>query len=396
MVMNRPRFREPILHVDMDAFFVEVERRRRPELVGRAVAVGGAGRRGVVASASYEARRFGVRSAMPVVRAQRLCPDLLMVPPDHSHYRQVSGEVFAVFQSFTPLVEKLSVDEAFLDVSGLRNHYRSVTDIGEALRTEIRNRLDLPASVGIAVSKTLAKVASQDAKPDGLLHIRSEESLDFFHSLPIRRLWGVGEATARRLRRLGVRTVGELADLRADHLRPVVGAATARHLGELATGIDDRPIVTDPVGLSISVENTFERDLHSRAEVEVKLRDQAERLAHRLNQANARTSTITLKVRFSNFDTITRSMKLASPTRLAIELYRQAIELVDRAELEGSAVRLLGISASGLSYEEHAYRLDLDGHHAWEKLEEEVFQLRRRFGYQSVIPARLTPRPEEK
>ena len=396
MGMSRPRFREPILHVDMDAFFVEVERRRRPELVGRAVAVGGSGRRGVVASASYEARRFGVRSAMPVVRARRLCRELVMVPADHAEYGRVSEEAFSVFQSFTPLVEKLSVDEAFLDVSGLRHHYREVTEVGSGLRREIRRRLGLPASVGIAVNKTLAKLASQDAKPDGLLLISAGESLDFFHSLPIRRLWGVGEATARRLRGLGIRTVGDLAEVSPDHLGPVVGGATARHLGELATGVDDRPIVTDPVGVSLSVENTFEQDLHSRPEVEVKLRGQAERLAGRLQQEGAWTSTITLKVRFSNFRTITRSQTRGTPTRLAIDIYRQAMELVDRADLEGKGVRLLGISAGGLSYEGGLPQLDLGGERRWENLEDEVFRLRRRFGFEAVIPARLGRITEEK
>lgn len=396
MEMSRPRFREPILHVDMDAFFVEVERRRRPELVGRAVAVGGTGRRGVVASASYEARRFGVRSAMPVVEARRLCPGLIMAPADHSHYGRVSEEVFAVFLSITPLVEKLSVDEAFLDVSGLRHHYRDVTEVGSRLRREVRRRLGLPASVGIATNKTLAKLASQDAKPDGLLRIRFDESLDFFHSLPIRRLWGVGEATARRLHGLGIRTVGELAEIPAEHLRPVVGRAAAEHLGTLASGVDDRPIVTDPVGVSLSVENTFEQDLHSRSEVEVKLREQAERLAGRLQNARASSSTITLKVRFSNFVTITRSYTRGAPTRLAIDIYRQVLELADRAELEGKAVRLLGISAGGLSYGEGLPQLDLEGGKRWENLEDEVFRLRRRFGFDAVIPARISRTAKEK
>lgn len=396
MGMNRPRFPEPILHVDMDAFFVEVERRRRPELVGRAVAVGGTGRRGVVASASYEARRFGVRSAMPVVQARRLCPGLVMVPADHSRYGQASEEVFEVFHSFTPLVEKLSVDEAFLDVSGLRRHYRDVTEVGEGLRRKIRRLLGLPASVGIAVNKTLAKLASEDAKPDGLLHIRTEDSLDFFHSLPIRRLWGVGQATARRLHGLGVRTVGELAQIPQEHLRGTVGRAAASHLATLATGVDHRPIVTNPAGVSLSVEVTFERDLYRRSEVETKLRELSERLADRLKNAQAAAATITLKVRFSDFTTITRSHTQKAPTQLAIDLYRQAVMLVDRADLGSKAVRLLGISAGGLSYGQGLPQLDLDGQSRWENLEEEVFAVRRRFGFESVIPARLSRFSKEK
>lgn len=390
-MMIRPRFAEPILHVDMDAFFVEVERRRDPELVGRAVAVGGSGRRGVVASASYEARRYGVRSAMPVARARRLCRHLVMVSADHALYGRVSREVFEVFLSFTPLVEKLSVDEAFLDVSGLRHHYREVTEVGKALREAIRGQVGLPASVGIAVNKTLAKLASEDAKPDGLLRIRSEDGLDFLHSLPVRRLWGVGDAMARRLHRLGISTVGELAQVPARHLRPVVGKASAEHLSSLAAGIDQRSIVTDPVGVSLSVENTFEYDLHDRSQVEVKLREQSERIAGRLQESQAWGSTITLKVRFSNFATITRSHTRQSPTRLAIDIYREVMKLVDRVGLEGRGIRLLGISLSGLSREEAFPQLDLDGTNRWEDLEDEVFRVRRRFGFDAVLPARISP-----
>lgn len=396
MRMSRPIFAEPILHVDMDAFFVEVERRRHPELVGRAVAVGGSGRRGVVASASYEARRFGVGSAMPVTQARRLCPSLVMVPPDHAHYGRVSEEVFAVFSSFTPLVERLSVDEAFLDVSGFRHHYRQVEEVGWAVRKETRDRLGLPASVGIAVNKTLAKLASEDAKPDGLLHIHSDEGLSFLHSLSVRRLWGVGKATANRLNGLGIRTVGELAEIPVDHLRPVVGKAASEHLGKLAAGIDRRPIVTDPVGVSLSVENTFEHDLYHRSEVEVKLREQSERLAARLQETRAWASTITLKVRFSNFSTITRSHTRETPTRLAIEVYRQVMELAGRVELDGKGIRLLGISVAGLTYGQASPQLDLDGGNRWENLEDEVFRLRRRFGFDAVIPARISPPTGEK
>ena len=390
-MMSRPRFAEPIIHVDMDAFFVEVERRRHPDLVGRAVAVGGGGRRGVVASASYEARRYGVRSAMPVARARRLCRQLVLVPADHALYGRASQEVFEVFLSFTPQVEKLSVDEAFLDVSGLRHHYREVTEVGKALREEIRGQLGLPASVGIAVNKTLAKLASEDAKPDGLLRIRSEDGLNFLHSLPVRRLWGVGEAMARRLHRLGIRTVGELAEIPQGHLLPVVGRASAEQLSSLAAGIDRRSIVTDPVGVSFSVENTFEHDLYDRSQVEVKLREQAERLAGRLQASEAWASTVTLKVRFSNFSTITRSHTRRTPTRLAIDVYREVMELVERVGLPGKGIRLLGISVSGLRRGEAVPQLELDGRNRWEDLEDEVFRLRRRFGFDAVLPARLSP-----
>ncbi len=391
MMVSAPLFREPILHVDMDAFFVEVERRRDPSLRDLAVVVGGSGRRGVVASASYEARRFGVHSAMPMAQARALCPPLVVVPPDHSLYGEVSEEVFAVFLSFTPRVEKLSVDEAFLDVSGLRYHYRSVTEVGSELRERVRRRVGLRASVGIAVNKTLAKLASEEAKPDGMLRVPAEGSLDFLHPLPVERLWGVGKSTGARLHGLGIRTVGDLAALPVEHLRPVVGNAAADHLGRLAGGVDDRPIVTDPLGVSLSVENTFERDLGSRSEIELKLREQAERLAVRLQTAQVWATTVSLKVRFSDFTTITRSHTREVPTRLAIDIFRQVTELADRAGLEGKKVRLLGISAGGLSFGPGHPQLDLEGEKRWESLEEEVFRLRRRFGFDAVLPARLSP-----
>lgn len=392
MLMTAPRFREPILHVDMDAFFVEVERRRDSSLRDLAVVVGGSGRRGVVASASYEARRFGIHSAMPMTQARALCPGLVVVPPDHSLYGEVSEEVFDVFASFTPLVEKLSVDEAFLDVSGLRYQYRSVTEVGSALRGRVLRQVGLRASVGIAVNKTLAKLASEQAKPDGMLRVPAEGSLDFLHPLPVGRLWGVGKSTRARLHGLGIRTVGDLAALPVEHLRPVVGDATADHLGNLARGIDDRPIVTDPVGVSLSVENTVEVDLGSRSEIELKLREQAERLSVRLQTAQVWATTVSLKVRFNDFTTITRSHTREVPTRLAIDIFRQVLELADRAGLKGRKVRLLGISAGGLRFRPGHAQLDLDGGKRWESLEEEVFRLRRRFGFDAVLPARLSPR----
>ncbi len=394
--MSAPRFREPILHVDMDAFFVEVERRRRPELVGKPVAVGGTGRRGVVASASYEARRFGVRSAMPVGKARTMCPHLIMVSPDHALYGEVSEEAFEVFLSITPMVEKLSVDEAFLDVSGLRYLFREVTDVGIALRKEVRRRLGLVASVGIAATKTLAKLASEDAKPDGLLRIPSEESLDFLHTLSVRRLWGVGEATGIRLNRLGIRTVGDLAAIPVTLLKPVLGKAMAEHLAKLAAGVDERPIVTDPVGVSLSVENTFEEDLYGRLEVETKLREQAERLAVRLQESQASATTITLKVRFSNFATITRSRTGSRPTRLAIDIFRQVQRLLERAEVGERGVRLLGIAAGGLSYGQSPLRLEFNDGKRWEDIEREVFLLRRRYGFEAVIPARVCKPTDKK
>jgi DNA polymerase-4 len=222
----------------MDAFFVEVERLRRPELRGIPVAVGGDGPRGVVASASYEARRFGVRSAMPTGAARRACPQLVVVPADHRRYQEASEQVFAIFHRFTPLVEGVSLDEAFLDVSGLRLHYPHPVEVGEELRAVIRRELRLPASVGVAANKLLAKLASEEAKPDGLFHVPAARQLEFLHRLPVRRLWGVGEATQAALERLGVETVGDLAEVPLPALTRAVGEAVGRHLSELAQEID--------------------------------------------------------------------------------------------------------------------------------------------------------------
>ncbi len=227
-------FTEPILHVDMDAFFVEVERLDDPRLVGRPVVVGGAGARGVVAAASYEARAYGVHSAMPMVEARRRCPQAVVVPPDHRKYGAMSRRVFEIFRSFTPQVEGLSVDEAFLDVGGLRLHYKSPVDVAGAIRARIRSDLHLPASVGIASNKFLAKLASEEAKPDGVFHVKAGHELEFLHPLPVRRLWGVGEATYAALEALGVATVGDLAAVPEHVVAQRVGGAVGHHLLELA------------------------------------------------------------------------------------------------------------------------------------------------------------------
>ena len=245
------QFAEPLLHVDMDAFFVEVERLGAPRLRGRPVIVGGLGARGVVASASYEARRFGVRSAMPMAEARRRCPHGEFVAPHHVRYGEMSARVFDVLGSFTPYVEPLSVDEAFLDVGGLRRHYPSPEAVAIAVRRQIRTELDLPASVGIARSKFIAKMASEDAKPDGWLKIAAGEELDYLHPLPVRRLWGVGEATHASLEGLGVVTIGDLAALQAKTLEGRVGAAMAAHLGALAHGIDDLPVMVEREAKSV-------------------------------------------------------------------------------------------------------------------------------------------------
>lgn len=378
----------------MDAFFVEVERLRRPELRGIPVAVGGDGPRGVVASASYEARRFGVRSAMPTGAARRACPQLVVVPADHRRYQEASEQVFAIFHRFTPLVEGVSLDEAFLDVSGLRLHYPHPVEVGEELRAVIRRELQLPASVGVASNKLLAKLASEAAKPDGLFHVPAALQLEFLHRLPVRRLWGVGEATHAALERLGVETVGDLAEVPLPTLTRAVGEAVGRHLSELAQGHDPRPVVPDSEAKSISVEHTYQTDLRTREEVEAALLGHAEKLAGRLRRAGLVARTVTVKLRFADFTTLTRSHTLPAPTDLARHLHHAATDLARRVPLTGP-VRLVGLGVSGLEDGSAPRQLDLQTPPEWDRMERTVDAIRARFGEASVQPARLRPPPAD-
>jgi DNA polymerase-4 len=382
---------EPILHADMDAFFVEVERRRDPTLLGVPVAVGGAGGRGVIASASYEARRRGVSSAQPTAIALRNCPELVVVAPSHDVYAAVSAEVFQIFRGFTPLVEGLSLDEAFLDVSGLRRHFESPVDVAIAIRAEIRAQLGLPASVGIAPSKYLAKLASEAAKPDGLRHIPVGAQLEFLHALPIGSLWGVGPATLAGLARLGLETVGDLAELPDQTAITALGPAQGRLLLDLARGIDLRPVVPDGETKSISVEETYERDLEGRETIESALLAHSQRLAGRLRRSALGARTLTLKLRYQDFTTITRSITLAGPIDSPRDLFRIACDLLATVDVD-HPVRLLGLGGSGLEEPGQGGRLDIDSTEAWHRLEDAVAEVRQRFGDRSVDPARLLDR----
>ncbi len=387
--MELPEFAESILHVDMDAFFVEVERRESPDLRGRPVVVGGTGGRGVVAAASYEARTFGINSAMPMVHARRLCPAAVVLPPDHRKYRAASEQVFAVFRSFSPLVEGLSLDEAFLDVAGLRHHYPNSVAIGEEIRGRLRTELDLPASVGIASNKFLAKLASESAKPDGLRHVPAGAALEFLHPLPVRALWGVGEATHAALERLGVHTVGDLAEVPPATLRKHLGQAAGSHLHELAWGRDHRPVVPESAAKSISVEETYERDLRGREAVEGELLRQADRLAGRLRSAGLAGRTLTAKIRFADFTTVTRSVTLGTATDVARDLYRGARDLLRNLDIEAKPIRLVGLGMTGLTSGSAPRQLAVDRPVKWDDLAGAVDEVRMRFGTASIRPARL-------
>ena len=380
---------EQILHVDMDSFFVEVERLADPGLVGRPVAVGGAGPRGVIASASYEARRFGVRSAQPTATARRLCDDLIVVPSNHGRYNDVSSEVFAIFRWFTPMVEGLSLDEAFLDVGGLRLHYESPVTVGQAIRERIRDELGLPASVGVAAVKFVAKLASEAAKPDGLRHVSAESQLEFLHELPASAMWGVGPATLAALSRLGVETVGDIATLPENALVVAVGPAAGRHLHDLANGRDPRRVVPDMSAKSISVEETYDDDLVGPEVVETALLAHAQRLSGRLRRSGLRARTVTLKVRYADFTTLTRSQTLASAVDGARSLFRTSTDLVRGLDEPDRPVRLLGLGGTSLEPANAPAQLDIDSDAEWDRVEDAVAGVRERFGESAVGPARL-------
>jgi DNA polymerase IV len=378
----------------MDSFFVEVERLVDRTLVGKPVAVGGTGARGVVASASYEARSFGVRSAQPTAIAMRLCPQLVVIPPSHSRYEESSTRVFEVFRSFTPIVEGLSLDEAFLDVAGLRRHFDSPVDVAHALRQKMRSDLGLPASVGISGSKFLAKLASEAAKPDGICHVPVGEEISFLHALPVQALWGVGPATLAGLQRLGVQTVGDLAELPEQVVVKSLGPAQGRHLMDLAIGLDPRPVVPDSQSKSVSVEETYESDLVGRDLIETALLSHAQRLSGRLRRAGLLARTITIKVRYDDFTTITRSQTTAAATMAAHEIYGVVKKLLGAVETE-RPVRLLGIGGSGLEESGREGQMRLGSDDDRERLADAIGTLRERFGEHAVEPARLLERPTQ-
>jgi DNA polymerase-4 len=379
---------EPILHVDMDSFFVEVERLADPTLRGIPVAVGGTGPRGVIASASYEARAFGVRSAQPTAMALQACPGLRVVPSDHGRYAEVSIRVFELLRSFTPMVEGLSVDEAFLDVSGLRRHHRSPVEVGEDIRAGIRSELGLPSSVGVAATKLMAKLASESAKPDGLRHVPRSGQVEFLHSLPASVLPGVGPATQAALAKLGVETVSDLAQVPPATMERSLGRAMGRQLAGLAAGIDNRKVEPDSEAKSLSVEETFDLDLEGVEVIGSALLALAHRLSVRLRRSGLSGRTVTLKVRFGDFRTVTRSRTIEGPVDGWRDLSRIAGELL--AELDAiEPVRLLGLAATTLEPSSRPRQLDIDSSQGWDRVEDAVFEVRSRYGERAIRPARL-------
>ncbi len=389
------------LHVDMDAFYAAVETRRRPELRGKPVVVGGTGSRGVVAAASYEARVFGIHSAMPSVRARRLCPHAVFLAGDHSHYGEVSERVMAVLRDMSPLVEPLSLDEAFMDVRGAARLLGPASELAAQIRARITEQEQLTCSVGAATTKFMAKLATERAKPrigpsglvwgSGVHVVEAGTELEFLHPLPVTALFGVGPATSRRLLRLGVETVGDLASLPEAAVIAALGAAAGRLLHQLANGIDDRPVVVNRLPRSISHEETFARDLHTTPELEAEATRLADAVARRLRTSDLQARTITLKLRYGDFKTITRSVTLPDPTDGTRDLVAAARELLAQIDV-APGVRLLGVGASGLvetSARQLTFGLDVseDGPQAHEAAERVSDRIRDRFGASAIGPA---------
>lgn len=340
--------RTPILHVDMDAFFAAVELIDRPDLRGKPVIVGGQ-QRGVVLAATYEARAFGVHSAMPMNRARALAPHAVILPPRHEKYRDISIRVMEMLKKITPVVEQLSIDEAFLDVSGARRRLGSPAEISRAIRSQIASELRVVASIGIGSTKFVAKLASHYAKPDGMLLIPESATVEFLHSLPVGAVWGVGERTEAKLANSGVHTVAELAHTPIARLESLLGGAAAHRLHQLAWGQDPRPVEVTRQDKSIGHEQTFPTNLTGRRELRAVLLDQAHRVAARLRASNTLGAVVAIKVRFGDFTTITRSATLTNPSDVAHEIYQAGVELLENVTIPRRGVRLLGIRCEGLT-----------------------------------------------
>ncbi len=379
-----------VLHVDMDAFYASVSLIDHPELRGTPVIVGG-GDRAVVLSATYEARKFGVHSAMPMSRARRLCPTATVLHPDFTRYSEVSAAVMEVFRSVTALVEPLSLDEAFLDVSGAVRRLGPPTHIGETIRARIHDEQGITCSVGVAPNKFLAKLASTRAKPDGLLVVPADEVVAFLHPLPVGALWGVGEKTEETLSRLGLRTVGDLARIPRSTLERALGQAAGAHLAALAWGRDERVVVPHEPDKSLGAEETFGTDVDDPEIVLRELLRLSTKVAGRLRAAGYAGRTVSLKVRFADFTTITRAKTLRDPTDVAQEIYATARALYEGLGLDRARLRLVGVRLEGLvDADTRPEQLVLDApEHGRRDAELAVDQAARRFGPGAIRPGSL-------
>mgnify|MGYP000682768893 FL=1 len=385
-----------ILHVDMDAFYASASLLARPDLVGTPVIIGAARGRGVVLSATYEARRFGVTSAMPMSRAQRLCPQATVLPPDHEIYSRMSSAVMEIFRSVTPVLEPLSLDEAFLDVSGAIRRLGPPATIGQLIRDTVHDEQRVTCSVGVAPSKFVAKLASGLAKPDGMVIVPVDEVVPFVQQLPVGALWGVGERTEEALLRLGLRTVADIAHTPLTTLTRALGDVGGRHLHDLSWGRDPRGVEQEQRERSIGSDETFAHDLDDPALIHRHLLALSERTASRVRKAGLAGRTISIKVRFADFTTITRSRTLREPTDVSREIYETAVGLYDALGLQRARIRLVGVRMEKLLPVEQApiqARLD-EPDHGWRDADRAIDRASARFGSGAVRPASLIPREQ--
>ncbi len=384
----------PLLHVDMDAFYASVALRERPDLVDEPVVVGGSGR-GVVLAANYVARRYGIHSALPMARVRRLCPHVTVLPPDYTSFMSVSASVMETFREVTPLVEAYSLDEAFLDVRGSTRRLGPPEAIAEQLRATIHDEQGITCSVGVAGSVSVAKVASRRAKPDGVLVVRPAEVTSFLHPLDVGELYGVGEKTREVLHRAGLVTVADIARLPVPELQRAVGRHLGQHLHHLAWGTDRAELVPRPVhqepDRSMGADETFARDTADREVVVRELLRLSGRVAGRMRAAGVVGRTVALKVRFSDFTTITRSRTLPEVTDVTVEVHRVVTGLYDALDLQRTRVRLVGVRVEGLVPRASVQRQLVLGEpeHGWEDADRAVDRATRRFGSSAVRPASL-------
>jgi DNA polymerase-4 len=394
-------FVTPILHVDMDAFYASVAVRDRPELADVPVIVGG-GSRGVVLSANYLARKTGVRSALPMTRARRMCPDAVVIAPDFETFATVSSSVMENFRRITPLVEVISLDEAFLDVRGSTRRLGSPVEIAERLRATIHDEQGITCSVGLAASMTMAKLASRWAKPDGVFVCPPSSVTTMLHPLDVGELYGVGEKTRELLHRLGLVTVGDLAHTPVRTLQRAVGDHLGRHLHDLAWGVDDRQVVARTSGgyfgvlggdpdKSMGANETFGHDTDDRAAIVRELLRLTDRVTTRMRVAGVAGRTVTLTVRFADFTTITRSRTLPEATDITQEVYRQAVRSYDALGLQRARIRLVGVRVEGLVPRERVHRQLVLGERdrGWSEADRATDRVVRRFGTDAVRPASL-------
>jgi DNA polymerase-4 len=382
-----------ILHVDMDAFYASATLLSHPELVGTPVIIGG-GNRGVVLSATYEARRFGVASAMPMTRARRLCPQATVLAPDHRLYAAISAAVMETFRAVTPDIEPLSLDEAFLDVAGAVRRLGSPAAIGAQIRDTVHDEQGITCSVGVASTKFVAKIASGLAKPDGMVVVPRDEVIPFVQQLPVGALWGVGEKTEEQLLRLGLRTVADIAHTPLPTLVRGLGEATGNHLHQLAWGRDPRSVQREHREKSIGADETFEYDIDDPREIHRHLLKLSDRVAARLRGARMTGRTVSIKVRFSDFTTITRARTLREPTDTSREIYETATSLFDALGLQRARIRLVGVRMEKLVAVEAAPIQGMLGEadHGWREADRAVDRASARFGAGSVRPASLIDR----